>query len=53
MHRADDQHTLDLIRALMSVHTTLVLIGVNIPGFGLLREGPPRPAHRPVGNACC
>jgi len=39
MHRADDQDTLDLIRALMSMHTTLVLIGVNIPGSGLLREG--------------
>jgi len=39
MHRADDQDTLDVIRALMSTHTTLVLIGVNIPGSGLLREG--------------
>jgi chloramphenicol 3-O-phosphotransferase len=39
MHRADDQDTLDLIRAFMSMHTTLVLIGVNIPGSGLLREG--------------
>jgi chloramphenicol 3-O-phosphotransferase len=39
MHRSDDQDTLDLIRALMSMHTTLVLIGVNIPGSGLLREG--------------
>ncbi|BCY10950.1 TniB family NTP-binding protein [Actinoplanes sp. L3-i22] len=39
MHRADDQDTLDLIRALMSTNTTLVLIGVNIPGSGLLREG--------------
>jgi hypothetical protein len=39
MHRLDDQDTLDLIRTLMSMHTTLVLIGVNIPGSGLLREG--------------
>jgi chloramphenicol 3-O-phosphotransferase len=39
MHRADDQDTLDLMRAFMSMHTTLVLIGVNIPGSGLLREG--------------
>jgi hypothetical protein len=39
LHRADDQDTLDLIRALMSMHTTLVLIGVNIPGSGLLRDG--------------
>jgi hypothetical protein len=39
MHRADDQDTLDLLRAFMSMHTTLVLIGVDIPGSGLLREG--------------
>ncbi len=39
MHRVDDQDTLDLMRAFMSMHTTLVLIGVNIPGSGLLREG--------------
>jgi hypothetical protein len=47
MHRSDDQDTLDLISALMSMHTTLVLIGVNIPGSGLLREGrhDPRTGH--------
>jgi Bacterial TniB protein len=39
MHRADDQDTLDLVRAFMSMHVTLVLIGVDIPGSGLLREG--------------
>ncbi|MGC5545526.1 TniB family NTP-binding protein [Streptomyces griseus] len=39
MHRADDQDTLDLIRAFMSMHVTLVLVGVDIPGSGLLREG--------------
>lgn len=39
MHRVDDQDTLDLIRAFMSMHVTLVLIGVDIPGSGLLREG--------------
>jgi len=39
LHRADDQDTLDLLRAFMSMHTTLVLIGVDIPGSGLLREG--------------
>lgn len=39
MHRADDQDTLDLMRALMSMHTTVVLIGVDIPRSGLLREG--------------
>ncbi|RSM80555.1 hypothetical protein DL991_10595 [Amycolatopsis sp. WAC 01375] len=47
MHRADDQDTLDLMRAFMSMHTTLVLVGVNIPGSGLLREGrhDPRTGH--------
>ncbi|MFI9365562.1 TniB family NTP-binding protein [Kitasatospora sp. NPDC053057] len=44
MHRADDQDTLDLIRAFMSMHVTLVLIGVDIPGSGLLREGRHDPA---------
>jgi len=39
LHRADDQDTLDLIRAFMSMHVTLVLIGVDIPGSGLLAEG--------------
>src|SRR5216683_1383025 len=39
MHRADDQDVLDLIRAFMSMHVTLMLIGVDIPGSGLLREG--------------
>ncbi|WP_433548494.1 TniB family NTP-binding protein [Streptomyces sp. CA-294286] len=39
MHRADDQDTLDLIRAFMSMNVTLVLVGVNIHGAGLLREG--------------
>jgi hypothetical protein len=39
IHRADDQDVLDLIRAFMSMHVTLVLIGVDIPGSGLLREG--------------
>ncbi|WP_327372263.1 AAA family ATPase [Streptomyces sp. NBC_01217] len=38
MHRADDQDTLDLIRAFMSMNVTLILIGVDIPGSGLLRE---------------
>jgi chloramphenicol 3-O-phosphotransferase len=39
MHREADQDALDLIRALMSMHVTLVLIGVGIPASGLLREG--------------
>ncbi|MFJ3308337.1 hypothetical protein ACIPSA_35725 [Streptomyces sp. NPDC086549] len=38
MHGADDQDTLDLIRAFMSMHVTLVLVGVDTPGSGLLRE---------------
>ena len=55
MHRADDQDVLDLIRAFMSMHVTLVLIGVDIPGSGLLREGRPDPApasgsSRPPGT---
>ncbi|WP_431776190.1 TniB family NTP-binding protein [Streptomyces cucumeris] len=44
MHRADDQDTLDLIRAFMSMNVTLVLVGVDIPGSGLLREGRHDPA---------
>ncbi|MFE7126698.1 AAA family ATPase [Streptomyces sp. NPDC057617] len=39
MHRADDQDSLDLIRAFMSMNVTLILIGVDIPHSGLLREG--------------
>jgi len=38
IHRADDQDTLDMIRGLMDMHVTLVLVGVNIPGSGLLRH---------------
>lgn len=39
MHREADQDTLDLVRSLMSMHVTLVLIGVGIPDSGLLSEG--------------
>ena len=39
LHRAGDQDTLDLLRAFMSMHVTLVLVGVDIPGSGLLTEG--------------
>jgi hypothetical protein len=39
MHREADQDTLDLIRELMSMSVTLILIGVDIPHSGLLREG--------------
>jgi AAA domain-containing protein len=37
LHRGDDQDTLDLIRELTDLNVTLVLIGVDIPGSGLLR----------------
>ncbi|MGK5543314.1 hypothetical protein ACSNOH_00970 [Streptomyces sp. URMC 127] len=39
MHRADDQDTLDLVRAFMSMNVTLILVGVDILGSGLLRQG--------------
>lgn len=39
MHREADQDALDLLRSLMSMHLTLVLIGVGIPDSGLLTEG--------------
>lgn len=39
MHREADSDVLDLIRELMSVPVTLILIGVGIPGSGLLRDG--------------
>jgi AAA domain len=45
MHREADQDALDLLRSLMSMHVTLVLIGVGIAQSGLLREGrSPTPA---------
>jgi hypothetical protein len=46
MHRGDDQDTLDLIRELMDLNVTLVLIGVDIPGSGLLRGAHVDPATR-------
>lgn len=39
MHREADQDALDLLRSLMSMHVTLVLIGVGIRDSGLLAEG--------------
>ncbi|WP_420312219.1 TniB family NTP-binding protein [Streptomyces sp. YS-B37] len=45
MHRVDDQDTLDLIRAFMSMHVTLILIGVDIPRSGLLQEGRRDPSN--------
>jgi hypothetical protein len=44
LHRGDDQDTLDLIRELMDLGATLVLIGVDIPGSGLLGSTRPDPA---------
>jgi hypothetical protein len=47
MHSEADQDALDLIRSLMSMHVTLVLTGVVIPGSGLLAEAvPARTARR-------
>jgi hypothetical protein len=40
MHREADQDALDLLRSLMSMHVTLVLIGVGVAQSGLLRAGP-------------
>jgi hypothetical protein len=39
MHREADQDALDLLRSLMSMHVTLILVGVGIPASGLLAEG--------------
>jgi len=44
LHRGDDQDTLDLVRELMDLGATLVLIGVDIPGSGLLGRARPDPA---------
>ena len=51
MHREADQDALDLIRSLMGMHVTLVLIGVDIPGSGLLAEGRPRPRAAETAGA--
>jgi hypothetical protein len=48
LHREADQDALDLLRSLMSMHVTLVLIGVGIPSSGLLREG----RHDPRTGQC-
>ena len=44
LYRGDDQDTLDLIRELMDLGATLVLIGVDIPGSGLLGSARPDPS---------
>lgn len=41
LHRGDDQDTLDLIRELTDLGATLVLIGADIPGSGLLGSARP------------
>ena len=46
MHRQDYQDTLDLIRELTDLNVTLVLIGVDIPGSGLLHGAYADPAAR-------
>ncbi|WP_241002462.1 AAA family ATPase [Streptomyces sp. CB01881] len=38
LHRVDDQDAFDLVRAFMSMNVTLVLVGVDIAGSGLLRR---------------
>lgn len=38
LHREADRDALDLLRSLMSMHVTLVLIGVGIPQSGLLGD---------------
>ena len=48
MHRADDQDVLDLIRAFMSMHVTLVPHRGGHPRLRAAARGPPRPAHRAV-----
>lgn len=37
LHRVDDQDVFDLIKGFMDMSATLVLIGVDVPGSGLLR----------------
>lgn len=37
LHRLDDQDVFDLIKGFMDMSATLVLIGVDVPGSGLLR----------------
>lgn len=44
LHRGDDQDTLDLLRELMDLGATLVVIGVDVPGSGLLGGARPDPA---------
>ena len=52
MHREADQDALDLLRSLMSMHVTLILVGVGIPASGLLAEGrPDRWTADPSGQA--
>jgi hypothetical protein len=46
MGRVDDQDTLDMIRSLMSMNVTLIMIGVDILGKGLLRGGKYDPSDR-------
>jgi hypothetical protein len=50
LHRGDDQDTLDLIRELMDLSATLVLIGVDIPGSGLLAGTRPGQRAFPGGS---
>lgn len=38
LHRRDDQDVFDLLKGFMDMSATLVLIGVDVPGSGLLRS---------------
>ena len=37
LHRRDDQHVYDMLKGFMDMSATLVLIGVDVPGSGLLQ----------------
>jgi hypothetical protein len=44
MHREADRDALDMLRSLMSMHVTLVLIGVGIPSRACCAKAPAAPA---------
>ncbi|WP_232246293.1 AAA family ATPase [Kitasatospora mediocidica] len=58
LHRRDDQDVFDLLKGFMDMSATLVLIGVDVPGSGLLRGAVEDPStgewimpSRPGGQA--
>lgn len=44
LHRRDDQDVFDMLKGFMDMSATLVLIGVDVPGSGLLRGAAQDPA---------